>query len=309
MRRWAQFILCLLLSAGIWLIHNLSQNFVSIVSVPFVAESNIDGRARMSSVDATVTAQVRASGFRHANLLHGRSRPRVVQISAEDFQHVGGDVFTLGSSEIYKYATAIFGEGVTVESVLSQSPNFVFAEVTNKKVPVRRVLSLSYAPQYMALSPMVMFPDSVTVYGEASRLENVNYVLTYPMELRNLSSSANGRVKLDVPAGVSLSQDEVVYSLDVTRYVEVKAEVELQTRNVPAGSELKVLPSSAAVVFKCIFPTATDPMETASFYVDYEDFVGSLTGRCVAHADKLPANVLGYILSPEVFDCILLESD
>ncbi len=308
MKKWAQLLLCLLISAGIWLIHNLSQSYVNIVSVPIVAESNIDGRAGRSTTDATVTAQVRASGFRHASLGRRNKRPATVVFDAADCRHEGGDLYSVSRSDLYKYAAAIFGDGVSIESFISDSPKFIFPEVSHKKVPVRRVHSISFASQYMSEEGMQMQPDSVIVYGETSRLDNIGYVLTRPIELHNIRSSVHGKVKLEAPSGVRLSTDEVIYSMEVTRFVELRAEVNIGVRNAPAGVELSVLPSTATVVFRCVFPTPSDPAENTSFYIDYKDFANSITGRCVARCSGLPATVLGYDMQPEVFDCVVKNS-
>ena len=308
MKKWAQLLLCLLISAGIWLIHNLSQSYVNIVSVPIVAESNIDGRAGRSTTDATVTAQVRASGFRHASLGRRNKRPATVVFDAADCHHEGGDLYSVSRSDLYKYAAAIFGDGVSIESFISDSPKFIFPEVSHKKVPVRRVHSISFASQYMSEEGMQMQPDSVIVYGETSRLDNIGYVLTRPIELHNIRSSVHGKVKLEAPSGVRLSTDEVIYSMEVTRFVELRAEVNIGVRNAPAGVELSVLPSTATVVFRCVFPTPSDPAESTSFYIDYKDFANSITGRCVARCSGLPATVLGYDMQPEVFDCVVKNS-
>ena len=308
MKKWAQLLLCLLVSAGIWLIHNLSQTYVNIVSVSIVAESNIDGRSRRSTSDATVTAQVRASGFRQASLGRRDKRPVTVVFDAADFSHVGGDVFALKGSELYKYTTAIFGDGVSIESLISDSPKFIFHEVSHKKVPVRRVHSISFAHQYMSEEGMQLQPDSVIVYGETSRLENIGYVLTRPIELHNIRSSVHGKVRLEVPSGVRLSDEEVIYSMEVTRYVELKAEMPVGVRNLPSGVELSVLPSTATVTFRCIFPTPSDPSSETSFYIDYRDFANSITGRCVARCSGLPSSVLSYDMEPEVFDCVVRSS-
>ena len=185
MKKWAQLLLCLLISAGIWFIHNLSQSYVNIVS--------IDGRARRSTTDATITAQVRTSGFRQASLGKRNKRPVTVVFDAADLRREEGDLFSVNAGELYKYSAAIFGDGVSIESFVSDSPKFVFPEVSHKKVPVRRVLSISFAPQYMSEEGMQMQPDSVIVYGETSRLENINYVLTRPVDLKNIRSSVHGR--------------------------------------------------------------------------------------------------------------------
>ncbi len=307
MKKWVQMLLCLLVSAGIWFIHNLSQSYVSIVSVPVVAESNLDGHSSRSSTDATVTAQVRASGFRQAALSRRFRRPVVVQFSPDDLRSLGGDIFSPTTSDLYKYTSAIFGEGVTIETFISEPPKFVFPEATHKKVPVQKVHSITFAPQYMSANGMELQPDSVVVYGETSRLENISYVLTKPLELKNLRSSAHGKVKLDLPSGVRLSTDEVIYSMEVVRYVELSSEVRIETRNVPAGVEFTVLPSTASVVLRCVFPVSADPFESMTFYIDYDEFASSITGRCLARCSGQPPTVLDYSVEPEVFDCVVTE--
>lgn len=305
---WVQLLLCLLLSAGIWLIHNLSQTYVNIVSMPVVAESNLPGHAGVSSSDATVTAQVRATGFRQAKLSRRHRRPERVAFDAADFRQEGDNIFQLPVSNLYKYAGAIFGDGVSVESFISEAPKFVFQEVGYKKVPVRKVQALTFEPQYMPMHPMSVTPDSVLVYGEPSRLESIDHVLTRPVDLWGLRTSVHGKVKLEAPSGVRLSDSQVVYSMEVSRYVETSSEVEIQVRNVPRGLELVVLPPKAEVEFRLVFPVGQDPAKKAVFYVDYNDFAGSITGRCIPRAEGLPAGVISWKMSPEVFDCIVRAS-
>lgn len=309
MKVWVQFLLCVLFSASIWLVLNLSQHYVAIVSVPVTAQSNIEGRGALSQSEATVTAQVSASGYRHVVMARRHRRTEQVSFAAADFRYMGGDRYAIPNTALYRYASQVFGEGVTVESFISEDPEFSFPEETYKKVPVRAVLDIEYAPQYMALKPLQVQPDSVLVYGEPSRLENVSVVSTKPLDLGDLRRSVHGKLRLETPSGVRLSHEECVYSLEVTRFVELRSEVHIGTRNVPASVDLAVLPSTATVVYRCIFPTATDPTAKAKFYIDYNDFAGSLSGRCVARCEELPNNVIDYTISPEVFDCLVKTAE
>ena len=57
------FVISLLLAFGIWLIHNLSLNYSSIVCIPVKAVGNIEGRSRMSANNGLV--QVRCLSLIH----------------------------------------------------------------------------------------------------------------------------------------------------------------------------------------------------------------------------------------------------
>ena len=309
MKRWVQFLLCVLLSAGFWLVLNLSQRYVAIVSVPVVATSNIEGRSAVSTSEATVTAQVGATGFRHLFLSRKHKRAVQVNFASADFRHDEGEWYSIPNANLYRYSAQLFGDDTSVESFISEDIAFSFPEETYKKVPVRPVLSLSFEPQFMAQTPMSLQPDSVLVYGEPSRLDNISFVHTKPLTLTLLRSSVHGKVPLETISGVRLSHDEAIYSMEVSRYVEIRSEVKILTRNVPAHVDLAVLPSTATVVFRCAFPTTADPAAVTDFYIDYHDFTLSRTGRCVAHVDGLPSSVIDYTLTPEVFDCLVKSAD
>ena len=305
---WFQLLLCALLSAGIWLIHNLSQTYVSIVSMPVQARSSVPAHDPLSINEATVTAQVRASGYSLLSLSRRHKKAKVVDFDSADLRQDAPDSYSCQNSTMLKYSGAIFGERVSVESFVSDAPQFVFQQVAFRKLPVRSVASISYAPQYTALKPMRLQPDSVYVYGDPTRLQSVTKILTKPVDLSLLSSSVHGKVKLDVPAGLKLSEQEVIYYKDVTRYVELRSEVKIKTVNVPDGMKMNSLPSSAEVVLRSVFPVPEDPFRDLDLYVDYQEYLGSINGKCMIHSNPLPSWIISCSIEPQFTDCIVLSN-
>ena len=295
----------LLLAFGIWLIHNLSLNYSETLSVPVIAECNLDGHSNISSNSSTVAARCRTSGF---SILRGRHKAKKeavhVSFNSSDMHQAEGDMFFITSAELGNYVSDRFGEGVQLESFLSESFQFRFPVENHKKVPVQAVTVFTFKPQYMAMGPIHLKPDAVTVYAEPYHLETINKVFTKAIELNNLKSSAHGSVKLESIQGVRMSDQEVGYSLDVTRFVEIATEVAVTPRNVPAGLKLSIYPSTARVVYKCGFPLSHDPSDLVSFHIDYTDFRKSIGGRCMAIPSKVPDGVIEYSIEPEVFDCV-----
>lgn len=301
----AGFALSLLLAFSIWLAHDLSLNYSSIISMPVIAESNIEGRAAVSSNTTSIVARCRTTGYNLLGKNRNADKKQIhVFFSPEDLHHDEGDMFSISANELGGYVQEIFGDGVQLESFVSSSVQFRFPEENNKKVPVQPISVISYKSQYTSTGELVMSPDSVTVYGEPIRLENIDRVHTETITLQNLSSGAHGVARLEVPNGVRLSATEVSYSLDVTRYVEVKAEKTLSMRNVPPGKELSIYPSVAEIELRCSFPLGYDPSEGVRLYIDYKDFVNSIGGRCVPRVEGLSSAVIDYTIEPQVFECI-----
>lgn len=295
----------LLLAFGIWLIHNLSLQYSETMSVPVIAVCDLEGHSNVSANSSAVAARCRTSGFA---ILRGRHKAKKeavrVRFDSGDMHPGEGDMFYITSAELGNYVSDIFGDGVRLESFLADRFQFRFPVENHKKVPVQAVTLISFKPQYMAMGPLQLQPDSVTVYGEPFHLNNITRVFTRTVELPNLKSSAHGSVKLEPIPGVRISETEVGYSLDVTRYVEIATDVAVTARNVPSGLKLSIFPSTARVVYKCGFPLSRDPSDEVSFHIDYSDFQKSIGGRCIARPSKIPEGVIEYSIEPEVFDCV-----
>ena len=297
-------LLSLVLAVGIWFISNLSRSYSTVISVPVRAQSNLEGYSRDAAATSEVMARCRTSGFR---ILRSRrnTRPVTVFFNPSDLHpDVAPDVFYISSNELSAYIHEIFGEGVQLESFASASVKFSFAAENCKKVPVLPRENLSFRSQYMATGPMRLQPDSVLVYGEQIHLDNVDRVYTAAITLSGLNRDARGMVKLDVPHSVRLSETEVAYSLDVSRYVELSTVVKVGVRNAPPGKDLQVFPSTAEVIYRCVFPLRSNPVDAVEFAVDYRDFVNSVSGRCIPRPSHLSAGVIDYRVEPEVFECI-----
>ena len=307
MKRWTQFLLCLLLSASIWLIHNLSQKYTGAVTVSVLAKSALKGRAQTASEPVTVTARCQATGFRLLRIRHS-SRDVLVEIQPEDFTYtMADDKFTVSSTDLAKYASGIFGDGVALESFLGQGYSFSFARENNRTVPVKPVVNASFKPQYMPSGKIRIEPDSVVIYGSSSLLESVDAILTKPITINDASKNLSGVARLVPVSGLRISESEVAWSLDVVRFVEQRGKVGIAVRGAPAGVRLAVLPSTAEAVFLCRFPSKGNPADVCEFYVDYTEFTNSLSGTCVVHCANLPQGVISWKLDPEVVNCMELE--
>ena len=298
----------LLIAVVSWFLSNLSRTYSGVLSVPVVAESNIQGHSRESSNSAVVSARCRTTGYRLLSEGARKSRrPVKVHIERADIRHAGGDRFYVTGNVMNNYLQEVFGDKAVVEAFLSDTLFFNFPAENHKRVPVNLTGDFSYRSQYMASGPLRLVPDTVTVYGEQARLDLVDHVSTAPLMLDDVHETQHGNVRLRRSKGIRLSEDLVSYELPVSRYVELRSEMPVTALDVPSGRHLLVFPSRATVILRCTFPVGRDPFQSLAVNIDYHDFASSLSGRCVARVRNLPAQVLDYRVEPTVFDC--LETD
>ena len=295
----------LLLAGIIWLLSNLSRDYSGIITVPVVAECNIQGHSNLSSNSVTVSARCRADGFRLLREGSRKSRrPVTVRFSRGDLRTGSKEMFYIAGNAKNSYSEQIFGDEVSVEAFVSDTLFFLFPAENYKRVPVEFTGDVLYRSQYMSSGPMRLVPDSVTVYGEKARLDGIDHVKTVQTILEDVHESQHGALRIRRIKGVRISDGEVSYELPVSRYVELRASLPVSVMNAPPGRHLQVFPSQATVVLHCAFPVARDPFESLHLYIDYKDFASSISGRCIPRAGNLPSGVLDYRVVPEVFDCI-----
>ena len=289
----------------IWLFSNLSRTYSGVLTVPIVAECNLQGYSNKSSNSANLSVRCHADGFRLLREGTSRSRrPVTVVFDRADLRHDKDERFFVTGNVMNNYLVQIFGDKVNVEGIGTDTLFFNFLPENNKRVPVRFTGDFSYRSQYMASGPLKLTPDSVTVYGEKARLDLVDHVSTNQLFLDDVHETQHGVLRLRRISGVRVSDEEVSFELPVSRYVEVRSELPVAVRNIPAGHHLDVFPSRATVILHCTFPLVSTPFESFELFIDYEDFASSLSGRCVARVPDLPRGVLDYRVEPAVFDCI-----
>ena len=280
-RDWVVLLLALLLAFSIWLIHNLALKYNDYMSVSVVAVCNIPGHASVSADKADVTARCRATGYKVIRSYLRRGRNIEVQFRPSDIKHKEGDMFYVLPTDLKDYSHLIFGPEITVEHYVSDTLFFRLPYENSKKVPVIPISTITYSDQYMAETSLEVTPDSVLVYGEPFRLENISAVYTRPVNYNDLSEDVSGVVKLERIKDIRISEAEVRYSLNVKRFVEVVCSVPVTVVNVPAGKRMHVYPSSVEVLMRCNFPLVDNPESGLRVEADYNDIHKSLGQRCI----------------------------
>lgn len=304
MNNWTTMLACLLLSLGLWLMIGLSRSSSAVVDVPVIALSNIPGRSLRSSSETVIVARCKASGFRLLNLRTLSKSSKEVEFAPEDFHYEGQNIFSIESSSMQRYVESVFGPGVEVEAFINPKFSFSFQAEICKKLPVRAVKYISYAPQYMAAGDMVFIPDSVLAYGDEGMLASLDCIQTKPIQLYDVHRVSRGEIGLNNPTALRLSTEEVAYEQPVTRFVEVDADIPLKVKNQPENESLAVFPKYVRARARIVFPVRSEFPGEMECYVDYEDFLASRNGECVIKYSSAPDGLLSVGFTPQVCKCV-----
>ena len=298
-RDWVVFLLALLLAFSTWVIHNLSLNYSVYLKVEVVAKSNIEGCSEQSMSGTEVMAKCRTSGW---NIIYSRLiRDNVVDVTfpSSAFVHEDGDNYYISSDKLHEYVDQIFGQNVSVEYFVTDKVNFKFMEEVFKRVPVKPVSSLSFEDQYMAKGPLELVPDSVTVYGDKMHLDALEYVTTATIKHSSVKEDFSGMVALTPIKGMRLSDEDVHYKMEVSRYLEIQRDdIPVMVEGVPSGMKVTLEPNTVDVRLYVEFPLRADPKKDLKVVVRYDDIINSISDQVSPMLQSLPLGVIKYDIIP-----------
>lgn len=305
-RDWAVFLTSLLLACSIWFIHNLALKYSDIVEVPVRAVSNIEGHSDRSSNSQVVAARCRMTGYNLVKArIFARRGERDVFFAREAMHHRSGDSWYVTSKELQEVAHIIFGETATLEYFLSDTVAFNFPRQECRKVPVRLYSEFQMRRQYMMVGDVALEPDSVLVYGEPSQIEQIPFVATEKLFKKDINSGFSGVLKLRQPGkNFRLSDESVRFSASVARFVEISRSLPVEVINAPLDKEFIVIPPSVDASFRCTFPYSSDPLESASAYIDYNTYRESRSGKCPVLCRNAGEAVIECGFEPAVVECV-----
>lgn len=264
------FSVALFFALCLWFIVNLSRDFNITVEVP-IDLSNLPSDVTVSS-DIPETASVALTG-EGWNLIPVYTNPPRVLINAES-----DDV---NLTEQLRNQVSVFSN----LNILQVRPSQLTIErerKVSKKIPVRNRTRFELADQYGLLSDPVISPDSVTVIGAESVLDEIEYWDTAETEITNINDSINRVVQLESMSGVTLEPSTVILSMDVAEFTESEIRVPIRTRNLPSGRAVSYNPSSITVRYDVPLDQFSEVQGVRLFnaYVDYslieEDDLGTI---------------------------------
>ena len=313
---WGVLLVSLMLALFVWLLHNFSKDYSVYIPFQLSVTTNIDGYAPEATARETMVLRGRTSGFYIVQARFSSSRlfplhamippERFVKVAAADSSQ--GNIYRVNTSEIRKEVSEALENKVEIEFIETSSLTFEFTPQTHRKVPVIANLSLSFKEQYMQVGDIILEPDSITIYGNTSVINNIDYIQTKKLEFSNLDAPVRSVAMLAPVQGVRFSSDNVGYAIDVQRYFEARRTVTLTADNLPSGKSLFFLPSQVEVSYRAPFDSKQAQMGgEIVLSVDYNEFAKSRNAKVIPNLTHSDMTIFSYDLTPNQVECILME--
>ncbi|WP_234567472.1 CdaR family protein [Rhodohalobacter sp. 614A] len=264
------FSIALIISLCLWFIVNLSRDFNVSIEIP-IQIANVPNDEIVSS-DVPESAMVNLSG-EGWNIISVYNNPPRVLLTVQD-----GSV---NLADQMRNQISAFSD----LNIIQVQPTQLTVETERKAtkvIPVINNVRLNMQEQFGLMAQPLITPDSVTISGAESKLQDITQWQTAEVVINNVNSDIQRTVELQEPEfGLSLSPNVVSFEAQITEFTEAEVRVPIRTRNLPSGMAVTYNPSSVMVRFDVPLDQYSVIQGARPFraYVDYSVIEEDSSGR------------------------------
>ena len=245
------FLVFSFISFLFWIFTKFSKNYSELVFFE-VKYENIPDLILVDSEYNIIEGYINSSGFQ---IFLYRLMPKTlfVDISLADFQISKGEIDL--SSQRRSLDDQINGSFLSFET---DKLFFNYSSLKTKKVKVKIDSKFEFASGYSNMNDQKIEPDSIVISGPDSIIENIDVLITEPIEMQNISNDIQMTVSvLNNYSNVLIKPSKVFFKESVKRFTEQDFEVLINIINAPDSIEIKLFPEKVNL--------------TSSFPIEYID--------------------------------------
>lgn len=304
------YLFFLFISIILWYLNALSKEYTTVINIPVKYEQLPKGKVLVSDEPTTLQLNVKGFGF---NILRYKlsSYLRPVSLPLSKFRL---DILRSGKRYEYylltRYAKDIvaeqLGNEIQLNNISPDTLRFLFADVIEKKIPVKPSLNFQYAKQYIQRGKAIVSPDCILVSGPQIYIDTLKFLSTREIKETNVKDSILREVDLIPINKLSFSKSKVWVLVPVEKYTELTLNIPIEAINAPEGLNVKTFP--ATITLSCWVGLADyDKMTTSMFRatIDYNSLISNTSGKIRVTLTRKPSNAKNIRFYPRNVECLI----
>ena len=298
------FSVFLLVSASIWFLNALSENYTSVLEYPLVYTDFPEDKVFVGELPGHLDLQINAHGYALIRYRMFR-KPVPISFDVSDYNLNRGQD---GSSAyiLTRYLKDHISRQLPTElQLLEIKPDtlyFQFADKVTRMLKIRADFNYTIVNQFTIKDGIMLTPDSVEVTGPDLILDTLTFISTESQELGELTKNYEDKVRLSQKPDLTYNFTRVECFIELERFTELQVAVPIEVLNLPDSILLQTFPSSININCK-IGLSKYDRIENYPFraVVDYEMIEDRVQILNVS-IQNLPEYLLGYEYYPKTVE-------
>jgi YbbR domain-containing protein len=276
-KRIATFIICLFLAFILWMIVNLDRIYRINLRIPLALGKVTTKKVLAEKLPSAIMASVSGRGW---DLIKMYNHPPRIYVDITGKQ-----------VNLFQQVRQQTSSNITVQKV---EPFYLQPKLeprVSKRVPVKPNVDVHFAKQYDFIQKPTIIPDSVTVQGASSQVDDIHYWPTDSLTYKNVKKNIYTQVRLKEPNSlIQLSNVKVSYQATVVQFTEGEVKVPVEKRDFPMATVVSFDPSSVTVKYRVPLQEYGKFSEGQPFeaYVTYAQFKKDSTGFLVPQIETRP---------------------
>ena len=269
------FVVCLALSAFLWLLNSLEKRYTSRISVPVKYVDVPKDKQLSGSLPPNFDLIVDAYGY---TLLSYKLRLALSPILL-NVSELADNIYDRGNRYRYTISTVNHKEEIEKQisseiRIISIKPDslvFNFSKIISKKIKVSPNLKLGFENQYYLENKPFAVPDSLLVSGPENLLDTLTAIPTVYQEFNKLNHTVEKIVAIQPLRGITNDLSEVKLVVPIEQNTEVTFDIPVQVLNNPPDIVLKTFPGMVKVTCR-IGLSKYKKLDYSTFraFIDYE---------------------------------------
>lgn len=245
------FFTAVFVSALFWMLIKLSDPYTVPYSLK-VSYTNVPNEKRLTFIsDSFVSVNVTARGFEILELNLSEDMD-ILDINLENFSLMkkDGQEYFVYTDELNKRLADVIGIQENNVHFSKNTLSFRMADLQEKKLPVTNIVQFEFSEQFDLYEKPIFTPETVTVFGPAEILDTLQQVYTQNMEILEVNSNQDIRVKLHnpLPDILKFEPEEVSIKIRVEKFTTSSIEVPIDLPGLKQS--IKLFPKTVKIHFK-----------------------------------------------------------
>lgn len=157
---------------------------------------------------------------------------------------------------------------------------FEFANVIQKKIPVKPHLDINCRRQFMNIGDTIITPDSVIISGHSSIIDTIDHLVTPKIKLTDVSQDIDIDISFSHISNVQITPTKIHLFLKTEEFTEASQKVPVEVVNLPDNLILKTFPDIITISYLInISRYGSITPDDFMVVVDYNEAGQSLTNK------------------------------
>lgn len=268
--RIAVYIVAFMMALSLWFIVNLNSDYRITINIPVETGEIPSDMALVDGLPEFLQVEVSGDGWKLVSLYNN---PPEIPIDVVE-----------GEVNLFDQVRQRFNveQDVNVIKVQPLIIDIVLEPKISKKIPIRLTTQLDFEERYGLVSEPEYQPDSITITGAASQIEEIDeWVVSDTLFLENVRDDVDQSVAISSNDPlIEYDVEEIQFTANVSEFTEGEVSVYIRTRGLPRGSIINYNPSIVTIRFDVPIEQYAEVQRQRPYevYVPYQEILEDSTG-------------------------------